>query len=137
MTFSQIPPQYAPLGAEVPYAVEHSAAEDLDIRITDRNGSTLYGTLRFVASAAARFDAAPFLRRAARRFRPCGQQKSRPEGRLDPGIQGMVAMRAWAVSPPRAFPASIRHYAPLGRAVASVPGYEKSPVRGLIRCGGG
>ena len=64
MTFSQIPPQYAPLGAEVPYAVEHSAAEDLDIRITDRNGSTLYGTLRFVASAAARFDAAPFLRRA-------------------------------------------------------------------------
>ena len=82
MTFSQIPPQYAPLGAEVPYAVEHSAAEDLDIRITDRNGSTLYGTLRFVASAAARFDAAPFLRRAARRLRPCGQQKSRPEGRL-------------------------------------------------------
>lgn len=64
MTFSQIPSQYAPLGAEVLYAVEHSAAEDLDIRIADRSGSTLYGTLRFVASAAARFDAAPFLRRA-------------------------------------------------------------------------
>ena len=64
MTFSQIPSQYAPLGGEVLYAVEHSAAEDLDIRIADRSGSTLYGTLRFVASAAARFDAAPFLRRA-------------------------------------------------------------------------
>ena len=64
MNFTQIPPLYAPLGAEAVYVVEDSAADDLDIRISDTSGLTLYGTLRFAATSAARFDIAPFLRRA-------------------------------------------------------------------------
>ena len=62
MTFTQIPQQYAPLGAEAVYAVENPAGGDLDIRIADEKGATL-GALRFAAAATARFDAAPALRR--------------------------------------------------------------------------
>ena len=65
MTFTQIPQQYAPLGAEAIYAVENPAGGDLDIRIADERGATL-GALRFAAAATARFDAAPALRRALR-----------------------------------------------------------------------
>lgn len=65
MTFTQIPQQYAPLGAEAVYAVENPAGGDLDIRIADERGATL-GALRFAAAATARFDAAPALRRALR-----------------------------------------------------------------------
>ena len=65
MTFTQIPQQYAPLGAEAVYAVENPAGGDLDIRIADEKGATL-GALRFAAAATARFDAAPALRRALR-----------------------------------------------------------------------
>ena len=65
MTFTQIPQQYAPLGAEAIYAVENPAGGDLDIRIADEKGATL-GALRFAAAATARFDAAPALRRALR-----------------------------------------------------------------------
>ena len=38
MTFTQIPQQYAPLGAEAVYAVENPAGGDLDIRIADERG---------------------------------------------------------------------------------------------------
>ena len=38
MQFTQIPPQYAPLGSEVRYVVEQETAADIDIRIYDLDG---------------------------------------------------------------------------------------------------
>ena len=41
MTFTQIPQQYAPLGAEAVYAVENPAGGDLDIRIAEDRKSVV------------------------------------------------------------------------------------------------
>lgn len=64
MQFTQLPSPYAPLGAEVLYAVSHELTTNIDLRITDTTNNTLLGAKRFAAVKTATFDAAPYLRRA-------------------------------------------------------------------------
>ena len=63
MQFTQIPPQYAPLGSELRYVVEQETAADIDIRIYDENSGALYGAKRLTATVSADVDIAPMLRR--------------------------------------------------------------------------
>lgn len=63
MQFTQIPPQYAPLGSELRYVVEQETAADIDIRIYDENSGALYGAKRLTATVSADVDIAPVVRR--------------------------------------------------------------------------
>lgn len=63
MQFTQIPPQYAPLGSELRYVVEQETAADIDIRIYDENSGALYGAKRLTATVSADVDIAPMVRR--------------------------------------------------------------------------
>lgn len=73
MQFTQTPQPYAPLGAEVTYAIRNDVAGSIDLRITDTANNTLLGAKRFAAVSAASFDAAPYLRRAVRFFPTTGR----------------------------------------------------------------
>lgn len=64
MTFTQIPPEYAPLGGELRYTVTTPETATLDLRIADAGNGTLIGAKRFAGVTSASFDAAPYLRRA-------------------------------------------------------------------------
>ncbi len=64
MTFTQIPPEYAPLGGELRYTVTTPETATLDLRIADAGNGTLIGAKRFAGITSASFDAAPYLRRA-------------------------------------------------------------------------
>ena len=57
MLFTRIPQQYAPLGGELRYAVEQTAAGNIDIRIAAADG-TLLGAKRFAAVTTAAAEAA-------------------------------------------------------------------------------
>ena len=63
MTFTQIPPEYAPLGGELRYTVTTQETATLDLRIADAGNGTLIGAKRFAGVTSASFDAAPYLRR--------------------------------------------------------------------------
>ena len=47
MTFTQIPPEYAPLGGELRYTVTTPETATLDLRIADAGNGTLIGAKRF------------------------------------------------------------------------------------------
>lgn len=64
MTFTQIPPEYAPLSGELRYTVTTQETATLDLRIADAGNGTLIGAKRFAGVTSASFDAAPYLRRA-------------------------------------------------------------------------
>ena len=70
MQFTRIPQQYAPLGGELRYAVEQTAAGNIDIRIAAADG-TLLGAKRFAAVTTA--AAAP-----ARTFLPGAEAAEAP-----------------------------------------------------------
>lgn len=63
MTFTQIPPEYAPLSGELRYTVTTQETATLDLRIADAGNGTLIGAKRFAGVTSASFDAAPYLRR--------------------------------------------------------------------------
>lgn len=62
MQFTLIPPDYAPLGGGAVYAFEAPESGTYDFRIIDALADQLLGTKRFYATAAGRFDIAPYLR---------------------------------------------------------------------------
>ena len=47
MTFTQIPPEYAPLSGELRYTVTTQETATLDLRIADAGNGTLIGAKRF------------------------------------------------------------------------------------------
>lgn len=59
MTFTQIPPEYAPLGGELRYTVTTPETATLDLRIADAGNGMLIGAKRFAGITSASFDAAP------------------------------------------------------------------------------
>lgn len=59
--FTQLPAQQAPLGGSALYAVASDVSTDFDIRILRSDGSQL-GAKRFLETAMASFDVAPYLR---------------------------------------------------------------------------
>lgn len=63
MQFTQIPPQFAPLGGRIEYALSTEAADTLDIHIVTADDELL-GAKRFATVTQTSFDAAPYLRRA-------------------------------------------------------------------------
>lgn len=63
LTFTLLPPQYAPLGGPLRYRIAGGGARTLDIRIRDAAGAVL-GAKRFVSADEADFDIAPCVRRA-------------------------------------------------------------------------
>ncbi|WP_418992910.1 hypothetical protein [Alistipes sp.] len=65
MTFREIPPQHAPLGDALYYAVGSDRAQTFEVRIRSDSGELL-GAKRFAGVAEARFDLAPYLRRIVR-----------------------------------------------------------------------
>lgn len=66
MQFTQIPPQYAPLGQSARYAVQHDSEADIDIRVLDPTDGSVLAAKRFASVSEAEFDIAPALRRALR-----------------------------------------------------------------------
>lgn len=74
MTFTQIPPEYAPLGGELRYTVTTPETATLDLRIADAGNGTLIGAKRFAGVTSVSFDAAPTCGAPSRSFR-------RPEAR--------------------------------------------------------
>ena len=54
MTFTQIPPEYAPLGGELRYTVTTPETATLDLRIADAGNGTLIGAKRFAGRPEAR-----------------------------------------------------------------------------------
>lgn len=62
MQFTQIPPDYSPLGPGARYAFEADEAADRDFRIAEAGSGTLLGVKRFRNAAAGSFDIAPYLR---------------------------------------------------------------------------
>ena len=53
MTFTQIPPEYAPLGGELRYTVTTPETATLDLRIADAGNGTLIGAKRFAGATSA------------------------------------------------------------------------------------
>ena len=80
MTFTQIPPEYAPLGGELRYTVTTPETATLDLRIADAGNGTLIGAKRFAGVTSASFDAAP-LPAARRRVRSDDRKHRIPHGR--------------------------------------------------------
>ena len=72
MTFTQIPPEYAPLSGELRYTVTTQETATLDLRIADAGNGTLIGAKRFAGVTSASFDAAPYLRRTVAVVPPTG-----------------------------------------------------------------
>ena len=52
MTFTQIPPEYAPLSGELRYTVTTQETATLDLRIADAGNGTLIGAKRFAGATA-------------------------------------------------------------------------------------
>lgn len=66
MTFTHIPPLYAPLGGALRYGVRTETPCTIDLRVIDARTRTLLGAKRFAGAEAVAFDAAPALRRLVR-----------------------------------------------------------------------
>lgn len=80
MTFTQIPPEYAPLGGELRYTVTTPETATLDLRIADAGNGTLIGAKRFAGVTSASFDAAPTCGAPSRSF-PTTRKHGIPHGR--------------------------------------------------------
>lgn len=59
MTFTQIPPEYAPLSGELRYTVTTQETATLDLRIADAGNGTLIAPNASPGVTSASFDAAP------------------------------------------------------------------------------
>lgn len=69
MTFTQIPPEMAPIGGELRYTVETDAPTTFDLQIVNGETGQIVGSKRFVGVEKASFDAAPYWRNTAK-FEP-------------------------------------------------------------------
>lgn len=66
VTFTRIPDNYAPVGAQAVYAFRLTENGTVDVRITSAEDGRLLAAKRFAAVTEGSFDAAPCLRRAVR-----------------------------------------------------------------------
>ncbi len=69
MQYTQIPPDYAPLGGPLVYAFSDTAPRTFDVAVIDLNDADTVGAKRFCGVSSGKFDAAPYLRRRVR-FHP-------------------------------------------------------------------
>lgn len=131
MQFTQIPQPYAPLGAEVTYAVGNDVAASVDVRITDTANNTLLGAKRFASVSAFAFDAAPYLRRAVRFSPATGRTGFRP------ATNRVVAavVEAELTDSGRPVAAPVRSFLPGVAAVSAPALLTAMPLNRLISAG--
>lgn len=134
MQFTQIPQQYAPLGQEVRYAVEHDAEADIDIRVLDSTDGSVLAAKRFAAVSEAAFDIAPALRRRLR-FAPV----SEGTGFADPAGRSVTAeVKAFETdNATAAVTASFRTFLPGAAAPGGAALRTTMPLERLIPEGSG
>lgn len=140
MTFSQIPEQYAALGAEALYVVQSPEAADIDLRLVASDGATCLGMRRYVGVTEARCDAAPLLRRALR-FEPATDEtgftpvagrtvtataEAAPAGSFPDPADATAPTRIFIAGPPCGTGPSLRTTMPAERLIPAGAGEEIS-----------